>query len=265
VRAPALWLLLGAVQAGAPSTLRPLAAEQLATPVLALAFAAPDELVVLSPGGVSHYRLQGPRLALVARRSVEVTGPPARHPGGLLLSEPGARSVWALASGWPRALLLDLDARLEIRSEAEALPWPGARDGVRLRPGTSLLEAELPGLGPSPFLALAPGAALGAEARLRRTGAAAAAGDAAARIGTPLAGLPGGALLAGSAAAPGEPDALLLLDETGAPPRVVRDALPGALRALAATTARDRRVRCVLAVDTEAGFRLFALDLERQP
>lgn len=253
----ALWLALCAAE----PALRPLAAPDLETPVLALTLVGEDELVALSPGSVTHYHLDGLRLTLAARLEVEPEGPAVRFPAGLLRSEAGARSVWALASGWPSALLLDLDARLHVRSEADAMPWPGTPAGVRFRPGTSLLEADLPALGAPPFLALAPGAALDRQARLHR----AQGPPVAVAIGTPLASLPGGGLLAGSATPGSDSDALIFLSDAAADPCEVRSGLPGALRALAVAPRGHGRLFGVLALDGSAGAGLFAVALGTSP
>ena len=253
----ALWLALCAAQ----PPLRPLAAPDLDTPVLALRFAGEHELVALSPNAVSLFRLDGRRLRLAARRAVAPEGPAVRFPAGLLHSEPGARSVWALASGWPSALLLDLDAGLGIRSEADAMPWSGTPAGVRFRPGTSLIEAEVPGLGPAPFLALTSGAALDGRARLHRSHGP----PVAVPVGTPLARLPGAGLLAGSAAPASAPDALLFLPDAAAEPCEVRGDLPGALRALAVARRGEASLIGVLALEGSAGTGLFALALGTSP
>lgn len=246
-------LALAALVAAAP--LRPLDAEGIDGPLLGLAFVGADELVALSPEAVTLHRLSGSRLRPIARREVASAGPRARRPGGLLRAAPVERRVWALASGWGAALLLDPDDGLAVRGEAEALPWPGSARGVRIRPGTSLLEADLPGLGSGPFLALAPGHALDGRGRLLRSD-----GDPLdLALGIPLAALADGRLLAGSAAPPGEPDALLLIEEGLV--SVLRDDLPGSLRGLAARPLPHGSWRCVLGLESRDGTRLFELDL----
>jgi hypothetical protein len=84
-------------------------------------------------------------------------------------------------------------------------------------------------------------------------------------VGTPLASFPGGGLLTGSDAPPGEPDALLFLAPEASSTLLVRGQLPGSLRALATTAADSGAVRCVLALEAAGETRLFSLSLGSPP
>jgi len=236
--------------------------------VVGLAFASDESLLVLTDGEVSLYRRDGLALRLDARR--ELPGPlaPVRFPGGLVLCPEGEAACWALTSRAPRSVLFSVEGgQLTARQEAEALPWPGAAAGVRVRAGTNLFEAALPGAA-GPFLALESehGWVVGADARLARAGAVAEAGPSEVRAGPALALVWPGVLAAAAAEPPGERDRILLLREDA--PAVALAALPvdGAIRALAA---RRRGSTAVLAAATEqpaGGFRLALFELaERKP
>ena len=145
------------------------------------------------------------------------------------------------------------------RHEAEALPWPGCPAGLRYRPGTNVLEGEIAGVGPGPFLALedaVPDMAVSAAGVLRT------AAEGHLTVGAGLAALWPGVVAASSPLPPGEEDAILIIATAGAGPRVLGSVpVEGAVRALAGR-ALDKAMRLVAAVEEPGGrARLVVMDL----
>jgi hypothetical protein len=229
--------------------------------VLDLAFLSEVHVVALTPQEILLYRWTDQGLAPVASRVLPGRAEAVRWPGGLLNVVEEDRAVWALASTRDQAVLFTLQSgRLAEGEQAAALPWPRCRSGLRYRPGTNLLEGEVDGLGPGPFLTLdaVAAAAVAPDGRLLVAGT----GPGAVRVGPTLGPLWSRHLAASSAAPPGEDDALLVLArEGGTLRRVGHVALGGPVRALA-TRPRDGRARVVAAVTEAAGeTRLVALEL----
>jgi hypothetical protein len=237
----------------------------LAEPVLDLAMADDETIVVLSAQAVALYRWGRDGLTLDSRQLLPGPASPVRAPGGILTPLDDSRAFWALTSGASAAALYRIEGRqLLANSEAGALPWSGSPEGLRFRPGTNLIEGRIASLGPGPFLALEPGVAVEIDGGLRVSGEASE--EAALRVGSSLARLGEGLLAASSAEPPGSEDALLLIEATAQGWRVART-LPveGAIRALAARP-RDRTCRLVAAVE-EPGrpSHLLILDLAPNP
>jgi hypothetical protein len=233
--------------------------------VLDLAFFGDDRLVVLGPDAVALYRWDEAGLTLESRREWPGRLETVRFPGGLLRVAERDAAFWALTSRSPRALLFAVEeGRLIERQEADALPWLACPAGLRYRPGTNLIEGDVTGLGPGPFLGLddsAPGLAVGADGVLVDGAATGLA------MGPAMASLWPGVVAAASPRPPGEDDAILVVgtrDGSGDGPRVLDSVrVDGAVRALAAR-ARGESMRLVAAVeDEEGGARLLVMDLAR--
>jgi hypothetical protein len=226
---------------------------------LAVAWLKPAHFAVLFARWVGLYRWSGEAPALLSRADLPCHGRAVRWPGGLLAAHAAESSLWAMTSLSTHAVLLAADGdRLAVREQAAAVPWPGSRSGLRLRPDTSLLEGDLEGVGAGPFLAVAGGdAAVGADGRLLRAGAA----QEAPRVGSALARAWPGWLLASSPAPPGEPDGITLLPADG--PAVSAVILPGSVGALAARVDGDHVVTVLAVTEGETGPRLWLAALER--
>jgi hypothetical protein len=184
VRLPALALVLAAAQV----TLAPTPAPEMRleavvlgrTPapghgVLDLAFLSDSQVVALTAQEVILYRWTEQGLVQVASRPLPGRAEPVRWPGGLLNVVEEDRALWALASTREGAVLFTVQAgRLAEGERAPAMPWPRCRSGLRYRPGTNLLEGEVDGLGPGPFLTLdaVSAAAVAADGRLLLAGTA---------------------------------------------------------------------------------------------
>jgi hypothetical protein len=228
-------------------------------PVLALRFLGEQRLIVLFPDAVALFRWDGAGLALESRRTLPGPLLTVRGPAGMLVVAEAEEAFWALTNCAPRAVLFGVEGhRLISREEAAALPWPASESGLRFRAGTNLVEGHLLRLGAGPFLALDGALAVSAEGRLLPHESLDM------RVGTALAALWPGAVAATSAAAPGEPDAILILGVEPAGARLL-DSLPveGAVRALA-SVARGRGERLVAAVAGPLGeSHLVVFDLGR--
>jgi hypothetical protein len=234
----------------------------LDAPVLDVAWTGADELAVLGPEALAVYHASPGGLTLTARQPI----PPrtqARAPAGVVLLAPREESLWVLSNRAAGALLFAREpGGLVPRGEAEALPWPGSRNGLRYRPGTNLLEGTLSGLGDGPFLEVLAGggAAVGPEGRLMlpRPGP-----EPATRVGPALATLWPPLLLAASADPPGASDRLLLVDaETGRVAEALR--VDGAIRAVAARqTPQGARVALGVA-EPDGTSRLVVFDVRRR-
>jgi hypothetical protein len=229
-------------------------------PVLELAWLRDDELAVLAPAALTLYRLAGSTLSPAARQAVAASLP-ARAPAGTLLPT-GDDSLWLLSNRGPGAVLFMREGgRLVRRSEAEALPWPGSRTGLRYRPGTNLLEGDIPGLGDGPFLKVLAGGAAGVrpDGRLLLPRGL----DAGHPVGPSLAPLWPPLLAAASADPPGPTDRLLLVDsDNGRTAEGLR--VDGAIRAVA-TRVTGQAARVALGVAEPGGAsRVVLVDLRRR-
>jgi hypothetical protein len=260
---------------------------------LALALVGEDRLALVGPEAVSLYRFDTVALERESRHVLAGTLATVRAPGALLLTSPD-HAIWLLASRLPHALLLSLEGkRLVPRSEADALPWPGAASGLRYRPGTNLIEGELAGLGPGPFLAVATGAVVSAEGELRvaslpasstpppypsptsggREAPVVPVGSSTPlrppvigpRVGPTLAALWPGVFAASSAEPPGGDDSVLLIARDADGVRVVaRLRVDGAVRAIAGHGNGDG-ARLVAAVEEPSGpMHLVVMDVRRR-
>jgi hypothetical protein len=232
-------------------------------PVLDLAFAGDDRLVLLFPDSVALHRVETAGLAQESRRRLPGPLATVRAAAGMLVASEREASLWAMTNRSPRAVLLELDgSRLVERAQAEALPWPGSPAGLRYRAGTNLLDGALPTLGAGPFLAVRSvdgDAAVLLDGQLRLAGAPGGP-----RVGPALARLGRGLLAAPSADPPGDEDSLLVLARDDSGVRLA-EALPveGAVRALAART-KDEATHLVLAVERSGATHLLFLDLRRR-
>jgi hypothetical protein len=231
-------------------------------PILDLAWTRDDELAVLGGDALALYHLEANTLSLTARQPVPVRAP-VRAPAGVLLPAVGDASLWVLSNRAGGAVLFARDSgRLWARAEAEALPWPGSRAGLRYRPGTNLLEGSLPGIGDGPFLHVAPGAlaAVGPGGRLLLPGAST---ERAPLVGPCLAPLWSPLLAGASADPPGATDRLLLVDtRTGQVAEGMR--VDGAIRSLASRpTPQGARVALGV-VEPDGVSRLVVVELRRR-
>jgi hypothetical protein len=229
-------------------------------PVLDLAFLGDSQVVALTTRELSLYRWTDQGLSLQASRPLPGSEEAVRWPGGLLHVVEEDHAVWALASTRNAAVLFTLQSgRLAERDTARALPWPRCRMGLRYRAGTNLLEGEVDGLGPGPFLTLDAVSAAGVAPDGRLLVAGSASGEL--RVGPALGPLWSRHLAASTAAPPGREDALLVLAREGSEVRAVsRVPMPGPVRALA-TRPREGRARAVAAISDGGETRLLALEL----
>ena len=219
-------------------------------PVLAVAFLGDERLVVLGLDALRVYRWRDGEATLLSQHALPEPEP-VRFPGGLLLAAEDA--VWVSRSGLPAALLFGVDGRgtLTERARAEALPWPACPRGLRYRDGTNLLEGEVEGLAGGPFLALASGVAVDAQARIL-VATDGGPRPSAVRAGPALVALGDGLFAAASASPPGPSDTILFLEREAGELRLVGEApVAGAVRSLASAPARGA-ARLVAAVE-EAG------------
>lgn len=235
--------------------------------VLDLAWIDSERLLLLSPQALALYRVADGTLTLESRQVLPAADPPVRTPGGLLWPLRREGAAWALVSGVPQAVLFALDGRrLSERSRADAVPLPRLPAGVRMRPGTNLIDADLPGLGPGPWLAVEPGWPDGAVSAAAELVLADAGGPrpSGVRAGTALAPLWEGVVVATSADPPSARDALLLLRIEGGQAREAgRLSVDGAARALAAWPVADG-ARLVAALAEPGGtFHLELFELRR--
>jgi hypothetical protein len=223
-------------------------------PALALAAPSAARVAVLGPVALELYRW--PRGAPAVRLDRAALPEPldvVRRPGGLLAVE-GEGLVWALSSRLLNAVRFEvLDQRLgAARVERASLPWPGAAQGLRFRAGTSWIEGSVDGLGTGPFTAVAAGAAVAEDARLR---IAAPDGPrlSGLRLGTCLTALADGVWAASAPSRPGEAESILLIGR-GEPEPVLLDTLgvPGRVEALG-TDGADARARLLFAVEGSPG------------
>lgn len=231
--------------------------------VLGLAWVSDERVLVVLADQAALYRLEAGSWVLESRRALPRPLSAVRTPGALVVAEGGA--AWVLTSAAASAALLGVEGgRLELRSRAEALPWPGSPAGLRFRPGTNLIEGAS-GLGPGPFLALeaSGAAAVDADGELRLPGPAGGM-RAGLRVGSAVARLWSGMLAASSPAAPAPDDSISLVAASDRAASVVQ-AIPveGTIRALASRP-HGEGVRLLVSVE-EAGARtrLVLMDLRR--
>lgn len=231
-------------------------------PVLAVAPLPGDRWAVLTRAALAVYRSRSGALTKVAEHAFG-GAEPVRFPGGLLSA--GDDAIWVLESGRERARLLAIDdPGLPERGQADILPWPGCPRGLRFRAGTNLFEGALEGLGDGPFLALADGVAVDADARLL-VGTSGGPRPTELRAGPALASLGDGLYVAASASPPGPSDTLLLLARDG-DDLVLLSEVPvvGAVRALAG--GRGPRPRDLLvAAEQDGRAALLPFDIRRAP
>lgn len=216
-------------------------------PVLDIAFLGDDRIALLTPEAVTTYRWASPGLVQEHREPLAGSRAPVRVPAGLLRAEEGGSALWAMTNQLAGASLFATDGgTLSRRSRAEALPSPGAPEGLRYRPGTNLLEGPLGRLGTGPFLALAGPVGVQADGTL------VTAGDqgTGVRSGDRLALLWSGLFAASAPGAPALKDALVLFEVDGANvhQRETLLAVEGRVRAIA-SRARGETSRVVCAVE----------------
>jgi len=224
--------------------------------ILDLAFIGDDLLAVLSEQDVSLYACHADSLRLKSKWPLGAIRK-VRAPAGMIVASESEAALWVLTNELNRATLLGVDGgALQRRVEADALPWPGCRTGLRYRPGTNLLEGDLPGFGEGPFLSLGAGLALSPEGELLP-----ATGDTL-RLGPPLVPLWKDLIAASSASPPGESDWVQIVSGE----RHLLDSLPveGTIRALASRPGEDG-ARLVVGVEEAQGSHLLVLGLRRRP
>jgi hypothetical protein len=247
---------------------RPVARVLVPFPVLDLAFVGDDRLLVLAPDAVTLWRRDEVSLRLESRHDLPANGIPVRRPGGRLQPAAGESACWAMTSRDPRATLLNLDGgRLRAAETAEAVPGAGLPRGLRLREGTNLLEALVPGLGEGPFLAIVAAGddglwAVASDGRLGH----ARKGEGSwtdVRVGPALAVVWPGLLAAASPDPPSASDrvVLLALEASGARP-VGGVPIEGCVRALASRRSPSGAVLAVGSEEAE-GWRVVLVDLGR--
>jgi len=229
--------------------------------IVALAFAGEERLLVLFDDALALYRRDGLALRLESRR--ELPGPlsTVRFPGGLLLASESESACWALTSRTPRAVLFSLDgSRLTATHQAEVVPWPRIAAGVRLRPGTNLIEVAGPGL-EGPVLAMEPEAGwmVAADGAMARMGATEPSGPAR-RAGPALTRLWPGMIAAASPDPPGDHDRILLYRES-ADASTASLPVEGAVRALASRRHGGNALLAAALEDPAGGFRVTLFEM----
>jgi hypothetical protein len=259
-------LLLALLTAVAPSPATPAKVQARTTlrvpaparDVVAVGWAGPRRLVVLRPESIALVRLDPARAVVESEAPLPGPRVAVRTPGGLIVG-PSEGPVWVMTSRAPRAALFDLErGRLRLRSEADALPWPGATSGLRFLAGTNLIEGALAGRS-GPFVAADPasGAVVAADGTLVAAGIA----EPGARAGSAVAGLWPGWVVASSARPPPEDDCLRVLSPDGA---LLEVKIAGAVSALASRLEREKAVVAV-ATASSAEADLLVLELTRTP
>jgi hypothetical protein len=228
-----------------------LAEEPVTARVLDVAFARNGRVVVLMDGALALYRHTRRGLERLDERPLPAV-PAVRAPAGIVAADPADDTCWVATNRGEGATLYSLDGdRLwEVERAAVALPWPDAPRGVSFRPGTNLIEADVAGLGPGPFVRVGRGWAIGNDARLLVSGSdapPARVGFAAARIGPR-------AFVVSDPVPPGANDRLSIVEAGSA---AVRASLPvaGAVTAIAAVT-RDGETAIVAGVARDGAARL---------
>jgi len=154
-------LVVTAIQFGSPTALE---APPLEGRILDLAILSDGRLLALTTTELARLRIDGARVRVEARRLLPGPFAPVRKPAGLLVVGPG--TVWVASNRLPDVLLVRLDDPLTLDSRAPRLPWPGAATGLHHVEGTDLLDGNVAGLPPGPYLGLAPGLALSPRGQL---------------------------------------------------------------------------------------------------
>lgn len=233
-------------------------------PVLDIAFLEDDRIALLTPEAVATYRWASPGLVREHREALAGPRVPVRILAGLLRPEEGGSSLWVMTNQIDGATLFGTEGgTLSRRTRAEALPAPGAPEGLRYRPGTNLLEGPVGRLGTGPFLALASTAGVQADGTVVTT-AARSPGATPLRSGDRMAPLWGGLLVVSAAGPPGPRDTLVLLEvgDAGVRRRETLLAVEGRVRAIASRP-RGATSRLVCAVE-EPGEATHLVVLEMQ-
>jgi hypothetical protein len=232
---------------------------------LDLAFMGPDRLIALSPEEVVLLDVGGQAATVLGRRPLPGPLEVVRTPGGLLQGTERDGAFWAMTSRSPRAALFGMEGtELVERQTADALPFPGCARGLRFRPGTNLIEGEVEGLGPGPFLELAISDHVIAVSPEGRLVAPALAPESAPRVGSTLAALWSGVFAASRASPPAAPDAVLLLAREGDSYAATASwPVTGPVRALAARV-HEQDARLAAVVGEEPGASLVLIDLVRR-
>jgi hypothetical protein len=230
--------------------------------VLDLAFVDDQHIVVLLGDGVALYRRERDALTRLDHRPLDAATV-VRAPAGVVVVAAGEAAFWVATNLAEGAVLFTMDGgRLQETQRAAALPWPGARQGARFRPGTNLLDVAVPHLGSGPHLRAGAGGAwaIAPDGRL----GIAPGGWTASRVGSAVASLWPGVWIASSAEPPGAHDALLVLDARGGAPTVI-DTFPvaGSITGIGARSRGDRAL--VAAALVEGGtHRLILLEVGRE-
>jgi hypothetical protein len=232
---------------------------------LDLAFVGPDRLVALDGAEVVLLSIEASQVGVLSRHAMPGPLSVVRAPGGVLGVSETESAVWAMTSRSPQAVLFSVEgARLAERQQADAMPFPAAARGLRFRPGTNLLEAEVAGLGPGPFLDLAGTGvrvAVSPEGRIVRSETE----EARARAGPTLAALWPGLFAASLASPPEQEDAVIVFDAAAPATPLLTCRAAGAVRAIAARL-REESARLAVATDGPDGRSwLHVLDVARPP
>ncbi len=232
-------------------------------PVLALAFVGAGRLLVLSPLSVSLWQVDAaPRLE--ARIAWPEAPSPVRHAGGVIIGRAGDPAAWLLTSHAPRPRLVRIEgARLVLDVEAEAAPWPDAPLGLRFRGGTNLLEGLEKGAERPALVTLDPvsRAAVAEDGSLLVNAVSIGL-----RVGSAIATLWPGSLLASAADPPGAEDALVLVTREGGHWRVAPAIrVAGVVRALAVDAEGAAAARVVVAVVAAGGNELLQFEARPRP
>ncbi len=209
--------------------------------VLDLAFVDDDHLIVLLEDGVALYLRDRDAVIRLDHRPLDVSSV-VRAPAGVIVVADGEAAFWVSTNLAEGAVLFTMDGgRLQKTQRAAALPWPGAPQGARFRPGTNRIDVAVPGLGGGPHLragagetawAIAPDGRLGVER----------AGWTVTRVGSAAAVLWKDVWIASSAEPPGATDALSVLSvrDGSAPTVVATFPVQGSVTGIGARARGDR-------------------------
>jgi len=233
------------------------AEEPVTARVLDVGFARNGRVVVLMDGALALYRWSSGRLEKVDEREVAVPGA-VRAPAGIVLAEPGDDTCWVATNRAPGATIYSLDGdRLWEVERAAALPWPRVGRGVGFREGTSLIDAEVEGLGEGPFVRIGrgdPAWAITNEATLVVAGA----GGPRPRVGFAAARIAPRTFVVSGAVPPGADR--LSVQRLDAPGALATLDVPGTVTALGAVT-RDGATVVVAGVTRDGASRLLAIEV----
>jgi hypothetical protein len=230
--------------------------------VLDVAFVDDDRLVVLMEEAVALYRREGDALLRLDHRRLDASLV-VRAPAGVVVVAAGEAAFWVSTNLAEGAVLFTTDGgRLQEIQRAAALPWPRSPQGARFRPGTNLIDVEVPGLGSGPHLRAGSGATAWAIAPDGRFGVA-RAGWSTERVGSAAAALWTGAWIASSAEPPGSSDALLVLGAGGGAHAIAATfPVQGSITAIGARAREDRAF--VAAAVSGADHRLILMEVARE-